>query len=533
MRPLPISVFIIAKNEADRIPLAIRSVRDWVEEIIVIDSGSEDATLSVSEALGARTVYRAWEGYGPQKVFGEGLCRNDWILNIDADEEVSPALRADIEHLFSPLPQPGLTGFRLPVLPLYPFQTRGNPATITNSPIRLYKRSCAGFSDSTVHDSVMVREGNVHKLKGHLIHRSFRSLSHHFAKINDYTSAQSDDWLARKPPPYGVELLLTPPLSFVKSFLFRREVVNGLDGMVVSYMYAVQRFMRIAKAREAFLLARNMPDSARATWGAFRLQRTGEFIRRISHRMPPNWLGRRLALLSRRLALAGAGPWIDGESEGVRLRVARRGNVSDRKFLFMPQFVDRIERELLRQQATAGGYFLDIGANAGVYSLTLAQRYAALGDGRVFAFEPNPSMADRLRSNAAFNDFGRLIQVQQWALADRDGRMQLALDASNLGQSSLTGDTASNTIEVQTRTLVGFIAERGLGQADGLKIDVEGAEDRVLGPFMREAGQHLLPRCIVIETSEALWSEDLYALFASRGYRLLRRTRMNAVFKLT
>ncbi len=249
--------------------------------------------------------------------------------------------------------------------------------------------------------------------------------------------------------------------------------------------------------------------------------------------MPANWLGRRLALLTRRLALIGAADWIDGISEGIRLRVARRGNVSDRKFLFMPQFVDRFERDLLRQRATAGGYFLDIGANAGVYSLTLAQRYAVLGGGRVFAFEPNPSMADRLGANAAFNDFGKLIEVQQMALADRDGRMRLTLDASNLGQSSLTDDVGTNGIEVETRTLAGFLAERDLGQADGLKIDVEGAEDKVLGPFMREAGQQLLPRCIVIENSESHWSEDLHALFASRGYRLLRRTRMNSVFELT
>ncbi len=268
-------------------------------------------------------------------------------------------------------------------------------------------------------------------------------------------------------------------------------------------------------------------------WGQDRLSPSSRALLRFSQTMPTGWVGRRLALLIRRLALIGAGDWIDGSSEGIRLRVARRGNVSDRKFLFMPQFVDRFERDLLRQRATAGGYFLDIGANAGVYSLTLAQRYAALGGGRVFAFEPNPGMADRLKANASFNDFGGLIEVQQLALADRDGRMRLALDASNLGQSSLSVEAGGDGIEVETRTLAGFLARYDLGQADGLKIDVEGAEDKVLGPFMRDAGQHLLPRCIVIENSESYWSIDLYALFASRGYRLMRRTRMNSVFELT
>jgi FkbM family methyltransferase len=267
-------------------------------------------------------------------------------------------------------------------------------------------------------------------------------------------------------------------------------------------------------------------------WGTFRLSAIGRALQCLSHSMPTNWLGQRLALLARRLALTGSADWIDGESENIRLRVARRGNVSDRKFLFMPQFVDRYERDLLQQRANTGGYFLDIGANAGVYSLTLARRYADLGGGKVFAFEPNPGMSDRLRVNAAFNDFGALIQIEQIALADRDGQMFLALDTSNLGQSRLVGANGGDDVEVRTRTLAGFLAERGLGQADGLKIDVEGAEDKVLGPFMREAEQHLLPRCIVIENSENYWSADLFGLFASRGYRLLRRTRMNSVFEL-
>ncbi|NBU59597.1 MAG: FkbM family methyltransferase [Betaproteobacteria bacterium] len=533
MNRLPISVFIIAKNEADRISVAIRAVKDWVDEVIVIDSGSNDETVKISESLGARCVFRAWEGYGPQKSFGESLCRNKWLLNIDADEEISAELKAEIIGLFAAPPPDHHSAYRLPVLPLYPFQTRGHSATITNFPVRLYRRDRAGFSASTVHDSVIVQKGRIGRLHGVLVHRSFRSLSHHFTKINDYTSAQAADWIQRKGPPYGLEVLMTPPLAFIKSLLFRREIVNGLDGIVISYMYATQRFMRIAKVRETFKMAHRLNDPRDAAWGIFHLHRLAETLRRLCARIPPNAVGRRLALLLRRMALVGAGSWIDGISEGIRLRVARRGNVSDRKFLFMPQFVDPFERDFLSARATAGGYFLDIGANAGVYSLTLAKRYEQLGGGRVFAFEPNPGMADRLRGNAGFNAFGRLIDVQQLALADRDGHMTLHLDTSNLGQSSLTQVGRGAGVDVQTRTLAGFLTDNHLGAADGLKIDVEGAEDQVLGTFMRDAGQHLLPGCIVIENSEADWSEDLFGLFASRGYRLIRRTRMNSVFALT
>ena len=96
----PLSVFIIAKDEEDRIPESIKSVIDWADEVIVIDSGSKDKTVAISEEFGASVIYNEWNGYGPQKVFGEGKCRNDWILNIDADEAISPKLKEEIQQLF-------------------------------------------------------------------------------------------------------------------------------------------------------------------------------------------------------------------------------------------------------------------------------------------------------------------------------------------------------------------------------------------------------------------------------------------------
>ena len=96
----PISVFIITKNEADRIIPIINAIKDIADEILVIDSGSTDKTVEIASGLGAKVVYNQWVGYGPQKVFGENLCHNNWILNIDADEEVSEELALEIKHLF-------------------------------------------------------------------------------------------------------------------------------------------------------------------------------------------------------------------------------------------------------------------------------------------------------------------------------------------------------------------------------------------------------------------------------------------------
>jgi len=252
---LPISVFVIARNEADRIGLTLVSVKDWADEVIVVDSGSQDGTVALSESLGARVVFNEWRGYGPQKVFAESLCRNDWVLNLDADEEVSPELAVEIQTLFAQ-GVPSHAAYTLPILPLYPFQDTGHRWTAYHHPVRLYRRSHAGFKDSAVHDSVVVREGGVGHLKGMVIHRSFRSLTHHVDKANEVSSLRAKDLFDKGRNPSALSLLLVPLFAFFKSYVLRREFVNGLDGIVVSHMYAFQRFIRLAKTRELHRLAR-------------------------------------------------------------------------------------------------------------------------------------------------------------------------------------------------------------------------------------------------------------------------------------
>ena len=260
MKKLPISAFIIAKNEADRITTAIASVRDWVDEVHVIDSGSDDDTVKLSQALGAATHFRAWTGYGPQKVYGETLCRNNWVLNLDADEEISPELREEIINLFEN-GEPPHSAFRMLRTELYNFHERPHRWAPTSDWVRLYRKDRAGYKDSTVHDTVVVHSGTTGRLRGRMYHRSFRSYRHHVDKVNSYSSAQAEDRFRRGRNPSALTLLLTPPLSFLKCFFLRREFVNGIDGVLISYMYAFQRFIRLAKTRERFQQERKKRSS--------------------------------------------------------------------------------------------------------------------------------------------------------------------------------------------------------------------------------------------------------------------------------
>ena len=247
---LPISVFIIAQNEADRIPLTIKSVRDWVDEIIVIDSGSTDDTVKVAESLGARAVFNEWKGYGPQKVYGETLCRNNWVLNLDADEEISPELASEIQREFKSVPR--AAAYTVNFYPIYAHQRSASRWMVHKRAVRLYRRDTAGFKDHAVHDEVIVNSGSIHHFSKPVMHRSWRSVSHHVDKVNSYSDMQAEELYQRGRTANPILMLAIFPLAFLKSYFLRRQFLNGIDGITVSLIYAMHRYIRQAKLRELY-----------------------------------------------------------------------------------------------------------------------------------------------------------------------------------------------------------------------------------------------------------------------------------------
>lgn len=249
---LPISVFIIARNEADRIPHTIKSVINWVSEVIVIDSGSEDDTVKVAEGLGAKVIFNEWKGYGPQKRFGETLCKHDWLLNLDADEEISPELAQEIQAIFAK-PIFDKAAYSLRILALHRFQTTLPRIAAGTKQVRLYRKQEGSFRDSTVHDTVVLKDGvNVTVLKHPVVHRCFRSHEHAVEKINFYSSMQAEDLFKKGKNPSFLKLVTVPIIAFIKSYIFRKHMFYGMDGFIHSRIYAFGRYIRLAKAREKF-----------------------------------------------------------------------------------------------------------------------------------------------------------------------------------------------------------------------------------------------------------------------------------------
>lgn len=227
---------------------------------------------------------------------------------------------------------------------------------------------------------------------------------------------------------------------------------------------------------------------------------------------------------------------------GIKLRCQLTDNYSEKKFVFTPWRYDRQERQLLRDHLPADGVFLDIGANIGLYTLAAMQVIGA--GGRILAFEPNPATRQRLLFNTTANaspDSAAALTVLAIGIADSKSRFVLQLDSSNLGASSISdhnrsrlsgSDPRRNEVVIECKPLLAVLQEQQIDHIDVIKIDIEGAEDRAMAPYLREAPATLLAKLIIIENSPHLWREDIFALLKQRGYQRILQNRMNSVFLL-
>lgn len=248
--PASLSIFIIARNEADRIGRTIEAVRDLSDDIVVIDSHSTDATRAVAEAHGARVIAHPFEGYGRQKRFGETQCKHDWLFNIDADEVVPPDLAHEIKTLFAQ-GEPALDAYKVRIAEIFPGEGAPHPFTYALTPVRLWRRDKGTYSESPVHDRVdLVPGARVGSLKGTIHHFSVRSLGAQIDKLNAYTDDQVADLEARGLSISPARMVLEFPLNFIKAYVLRRHALRGAYGFMTAMNYAFYRYLRAAKSIE-------------------------------------------------------------------------------------------------------------------------------------------------------------------------------------------------------------------------------------------------------------------------------------------
>ncbi|MEE1658173.1 FkbM family methyltransferase [Microvirga sp. CF3062] len=249
--------------------------------------------------------------------------------------------------------------------------------------------------------------------------------------------------------------------------------------------------------------------------------------------LPQGWAGRRLALMLRHLAMKMLkGPPLDLETFGVRMRLYPHKNVCERRLLFTPQYFDADELKILASRIRDGFTFIDVGSNVGWYALFLAREAGPTVATRILAVEPQPEIFDRLIYNIRQNP-SCTIKAVDCAIADKTGELTLFLDPLNRGEASLKIVNSSQTdaIRVPAVTLLELLSREGLTHVDAIKLDVEGAEDLVLGPFFRDAPASLYPSVFIVANVPERWQVDVVGLLTGKGYRQILETKMNLVFE--
>ena len=241
---LPISCFIIAQDEADRIANTIESVIDIVDEVIVVDSGSTDGTQDLARQLGCKVFFNKWKGYGPQKRFGEDCAKNEWLLNLDADEYLSNEIKTEIINIFN-YDDMNYNFFSMKVTPIYPNWKRPRIFSASHECVRLYNKRFGRFSNSPVHDSVETNNSKIFYFKNHIYHNSVRSFKHLIEKEESYIQLQSKTLKDKNKIFLFLRIFVEFPLAFIKYYFIRRHFTGALTGLVTSLILAYYRWKRV------------------------------------------------------------------------------------------------------------------------------------------------------------------------------------------------------------------------------------------------------------------------------------------------
>ncbi len=240
----PISAVLITRNAAAQLEPCLRSLT-FCDEIIIVDSGSEDGTAALAQRFGARVIRAEWRGFGPQKQFAVEQARNDWVLCIDADERVSESLR---EALVATLLSPRFMAYRFARCNRFMGRYLRHGEGYPDWSLRLFHRAHARWSDDAVHEKVVTTTG-IGTLSGDLLHDSAEDMEIYLAKQNRYTTLAARMALARGDRAGLGKLLLSPLFRFIKFYFLRLGFLDGVPGLVHILIGCQNSFAKYAKMR--------------------------------------------------------------------------------------------------------------------------------------------------------------------------------------------------------------------------------------------------------------------------------------------
>ena len=251
LRRPPICVTVITHNEEENLPRALRSVQGWAEEIVIVDSGSTDRTREIATQYGARVIQNAWPGFGQQKNFAQAASSHDWILNIDADEEVPEALKNEIDAFLYRV-ELGAEKARLVEIPRttrYLGRWIRHGGWYPNYLVRFANRTHARWSEPELHEAwtrLPESSASMVRFKTPLRHYTFKNIEDQIRTNIAYSRRGFADMKKAGARQSLLRLIVKPIGKFIETYLFKKGFLDGVPGLIISVNAAHSMFLRQA-----------------------------------------------------------------------------------------------------------------------------------------------------------------------------------------------------------------------------------------------------------------------------------------------
>lgn len=246
-----VSAVLITRNAADRLESCLATLA-FCDDIVVVDSGSEDGTCEIAKNMRARVISKEWLGFGRQKQFAVEQANHDWVLCVDADERVSPELAASIARA---LAQPAAKVYRMTRCNRFLGRWLRHGEGYPDWSARLFDRRAARWSDDPVHEKVLYAS-TPGTLNGDLLHESAESISGYLEKQNRYTTLAARQLFEAGRTANALHLIASPLVRFVKFYVFRLGFLDGLPGLAHTAIGCMNSFVKYAKLIELNRLRR-------------------------------------------------------------------------------------------------------------------------------------------------------------------------------------------------------------------------------------------------------------------------------------
>lgn len=242
---MKLSVAMITCNEEKILEKTLKSIVHLASEIVIVDSGSTDRTEEIAKKYGAKFVHQDWLGYGPQRNVAIGLCQSDWILNIDADEEISPKLYERIKNIIErPVTK---KVYKVSFTTVCFGKKIYHGGWSGAKKVRLFYRNSGKFNNNTVHEEFETKE-EIESIKEEIYHHSYVNLEDYFHKFNRYTTEGAKDAFQKRKKVSVLKIVLEPFYKFIRMYLLRLGFLDGLEGFVLantSAMYSMVKYYKL------------------------------------------------------------------------------------------------------------------------------------------------------------------------------------------------------------------------------------------------------------------------------------------------